>query len=64
VFDALIVADGEITEYVPRQDRAAEVVAIVRLALDGEEDVPRPAASVPATGRAAKGVCIGGKGGV
>jgi hypothetical protein len=41
LFDALIVRDGEIIEYVPRSDRAAQVHALINTALDlpAESDV-------------------------
>ena len=39
LFDALMVEGGAIVEYVPRKDRAAEVIAIMRHAFGAEENV-------------------------
>jgi site-specific DNA recombinase len=38
LFEALVVRDGEITECIPRADRAVEVHALIGAALGGEED--------------------------
>jgi hypothetical protein len=43
-FDGLVVPDGAIVEYVPRADRTAEVIALMRLALDGKDTIEAPAA--------------------
>ena len=34
LFDGLMVVDGAIVEYVPRRDRAAEVIAVMQLTFD------------------------------
>ena len=39
LFDTLIVRDGEIVEYIPRKDRAAEVEALISAALGGSDEI-------------------------
>jgi DNA invertase Pin-like site-specific DNA recombinase len=59
LFDGLVVSEGEIVEYVPRADRAAEVVALIRLALEGAEVVEMAAPDQVGSSRQV-GNCVGG----
>jgi hypothetical protein len=66
LFDRLIVSDGEIIEYVPRADRAAEVIALVEQAIGpaGVITAPRHEYVWRAKGRPHSVAANGGKGGV
>ncbi len=66
LFDRLIVKEGEISEYVPRADRAAEVVALVEQAIGPSRviNAPQPEDGWRAKGRPRTQTSNGGKGGI
>lgn len=65
LFERLVVRDGEIVEYVPRADRAAEVIALVEQAVGtgGAINGPREY-GWRAKGRPRRIIANGGKGGI
>ena len=66
LFDRLIVRDGQIVEYVPRTNRAAEVIALVEQAVGrtGVVTAPQTEYGWRAKGRPQRKTANGGKGGV
>lgn len=66
LFDRLIVRGGEIVEYVPRPEYAAEVIALVDQAIGpaGVITAPQTEYGWRARGRPRRHVANGGKGGI
>lgn len=65
LFDRLIVGDGQILEYVPRADRAAEVIALIEQAIpEGTVTAVETEYGWRAKGRSRTSTANGGKGGV
>ena len=65
LFDKLIIRDGEIVEYVPRADRAAEVIALVNEAVGAAGTITAPQEyGWRAKGRPRRIIANGGKGGI
>ena len=66
LFDRLILKDGEIVEYIPRPEYAAEVIALVDQAVGpaGVIKAPQPEYGWRARGRPPINVANGGKGGI